>query len=394
MNAFFTRLEGAAESAGDAPAGNFLEPGCRWNGLINALSTYISGAEWDRVSTKDFDRYHDTGVNWRVVKGYGALIRTCGENLPAELDCAVRAIDHRGKRLRIETAKGTIAADHVIVTIPSTLIAAERLLFTPALPEKTEAARGLPLGLADKLFVSLERAEEFEQDTRVFGHTDRAATATYQFRPFGRPMIEVYFGGRFAAELEAGGDGAFFECAVSDLVGLFGSAFAARIKPIGIHRWGVDPFSLGSYSYASPGFADCRPKLAEPVDGRLFFAGEACSVHDFSTAHGGWHTGVSAAEQVIAARRTQSPPPRGERAISSRPTLHAECPATRRIGPRPLPLRERATQDHLQTLPGEGSRRNGGASFLQRPVLEPAVVRRRRRCGRADRASGSRRDCR
>ena len=309
MNAFFTRLEGAAESAGDAPAGNFLEPGCRWNGLINALSTYISGAEWDRVSTKDFDRYHDTGVNWRVVKGYGALIRTCGENLPAELDCAVRAIDHRGKRLRIETAKGTIAADHVIVTIPSTLIAAERLLFTPALPEKTEAARGLPLGLADKLFVSLERAEEFEQDTRVFGHTDRAATATYQFRPFGRPMIEVYFGGRFAAELEAGGDGAFFECAVSDLVGLFGSAFAARIKPIGIHRWGVDPFSLGSYSYASPGFADCRPKLAEPVDGRLFFAGEACSVHDFSTAHGGWRTGVSAAEQVIAARRTQSHTP-------------------------------------------------------------------------------------
>jgi len=117
-------------------------------------------------------------------------------------------------------------------------------------------------------------------------------------------MIEGYFGGRFAAELEAGGERAFFDSAVSDLVGHFGSAFAARVKPIRIHRWGVDPFSLGSYSYALPGFADCRPKLAEPVDGRLFFAGEACSVHDFSTAHGGWHTGVSAAEQVIAARRS------------------------------------------------------------------------------------------
>jgi monoamine oxidase len=309
LNAFFTRLERAAESDGDVPSANFLEPGNRWNGLINALSTYISGAEWDRVSAKDFDRYHDTGVNWRVVKGYGALISACGKALPGELDCAVRAIDHGGKRVRVETAKGVIAADQVIVTIPSTLIAAERLLFTPALPQKTEAARGLPLGLADKLFLSLERAEEFEPDTRVFGHTDRAATANYQFRPFGRPMIEVYFGGRFAAELEAGGDGAFFECARSDLVGLYGNAFAARIKPIGIHRWGVDPFSLGSYSYASPGFADCRPKLAEPVDGRLFFAGEACSVHDFSTAHGGWHTGVSAAEQVIAVRRNQSHTP-------------------------------------------------------------------------------------
>jgi monoamine oxidase len=309
ISAFYARLDGVAESDGDVPAGNFLEPGCRWNGLINAMSTYISGAEWDRVSAKDYDRYHDTGVNWRVVKGYGALISACGKNLPAAFDCAVHAIDHRGKRLRIETTKGVIAADQVIVTIPSALIAMERLMFRPALLEKIEAARGLPLGLADKLFVSLERAEEFEPETRVFGHTDRAATANYHFRPFGRPMIEIYFGGRFAAELEAGGDGAFFDCAVSDLAGLFGSAFAARIKPIGLHRWGADPFALGSYSYASPGFADCRPKLAAPVDGRLFFAGEACSVHDFSTAHGGWYTGVSAAEQVIAARRASTPQP-------------------------------------------------------------------------------------
>ena len=96
MNAFFTRLEGAAESAGDAPAGNFLEPGCRWNGLINALSTYISGAEWDRVSAKDFDRYHDTGVNWRVVKGYGALISACGENLHRR--ARLRGARHRSSR--------------------------------------------------------------------------------------------------------------------------------------------------------------------------------------------------------------------------------------------------------------------------------------------------------
>src|SRR5262249_16151035 len=41
---------------------------------------------------------------------------------------------------------------------------------------------------------------------------------------------------------------------------------------------------------------------------RLFFAGEACSPHDFSTAHGAWITGVAAADQVIAARtRTRSP---------------------------------------------------------------------------------------
>ena len=45
------------ERRSDIAAAAFLDPGCRWNGLINALGTYISGAEWDRVSAKDFDRY-------------------------------------------------------------------------------------------------------------------------------------------------------------------------------------------------------------------------------------------------------------------------------------------------------------------------------------------------
>ena len=89
------------------------------------------------------------------------------------------------------------------MTLPTSLIADEAVRFTPALPEKTEAARGLPLGLADKLFLALDKADEFEVDCSLFGHIDRTGTAIYQFRPFGRPMIEAYFGGRQAAELEA-----------------------------------------------------------------------------------------------------------------------------------------------------------------------------------------------
>ncbi len=39
------------------------------------------------------------------------------------------------------------------------------------------------------------------------------------------------------------------------------------------------------------------------MDDRLFFAGEACSRNDFSTAHGAYLTGIAAADQAIAARR-------------------------------------------------------------------------------------------
>jgi len=194
-------------------------------------------------------------------------------------------------------------ADQAIVTLPSALLAENEDLFAPALPEKTLAARGLPLGLADKLFLSLDGAEEFDADSRLFGATDRTAMGAYHLRPFGRPQIEAYFGGQLAADLEAQGEPAFVDFAVSELVNLLGGAFARRVKPIHMHRWGADPFARGSYSYALPGMADCRAALAAPVNGRLFFAGEACSRGDFSTAQGGWITGVSAADQAIAARR-------------------------------------------------------------------------------------------
>jgi monoamine oxidase len=51
------------------------------------------------------------------------------------------------------------------------------------------------------------------------------------------------------------------------------------------------------------GCADDRATLVAPVDGRLFFAGEACSRADFSTAHGAYLTGLAAAEQAIEALR-------------------------------------------------------------------------------------------
>jgi len=303
MEEFNQRVDAAAGKPPDVAAAMVLAPNGRWNNLINAVGTYISGAEFDRISVRDFANYADTRVNWRVLEGYGATIAGYGDELSVELNCPVLQIDHHGKRLKIETAKGAITADQAIVTLPSAVLAEKDHLFVPALPEKTDAAKNLPLGLADKLFLSLDDAEEFENDSRLFGRTDRIATAAYHLRPFGRPQIEVYFGGRLASELEAKGERAFVDFAVSELGALLGSNFSRRVKPLHIHRWGADPFARGSYSYALPGKADCRAILASAVDDRLFFAGEACSKADFSTAHGGWITGVAAAEQVIAARR-------------------------------------------------------------------------------------------
>jgi monoamine oxidase len=305
IDAFYDRLEEAARQAAssgrDFAAETCLEPGNRWNPMIDAISTYVNGCELDQVSVLDFDAYEDTELNWRVRRGYGALMEAYGARLPIAFDCAVTLIDHSAKRLRIETSRGTITAERAIITLPTNLIAQQAIRFHPALPRKVDAAAGLPLGLADKVMLALDQPEALPSEGNLRGATMRTAMGTFHLRPFGQPCIEGFFGGRFAQELEDAGEGALAAHAIEEVVALLGNDFRRKLKPLAESRWAHDPFARGSYSHALPGHAGMRAVLAAPVDGRLFFAGEATSPNFFSTAHGARDSGERAAGEVVAA---------------------------------------------------------------------------------------------
>jgi monoamine oxidase len=302
LDAFHERAEEAAKGGRDAAANAYLEPGNRWNPMIDAISTYVNGSELDRVSILDMDAYEDTGINWRVRRGYGALMAAYGARCPLALNTEVTLIDHSGSRVRIETSAGALSASKVIITVPTDLIAHQAIRFHPALPAKVDAARGLPLGLADKVTLALEAPEDFPKDGSLRGPTMRTAMGAYHLRPFGQPCIEGFFGGRFARELEDTGDGALAAQAIDEIVAMLGSDYRRRLRPLAESRWAKDPFARGSYSHALPGHAGARAVLAAPVDGRLFFAGEATSPNFFTTAHGARDSGERAAREVLAAR--------------------------------------------------------------------------------------------
>lgn len=301
--AFYARLDAAETTRRDRPLADLLEPGGSWNARINAISTYVNGVELDRASLCDYGAYEDSGVNWRVNEGYGATIAAHARALPIAFDCAVRTIDHGGARLKVDTTQGALAARTAIVCLPSALIAEEAVRFMPALPAKVEAAGALPLGLADKTFLALTEARIFPPESRIFGKQHVSGAANYHMRPFGRPVIEAYFGGKLARELEESGEQAFAEFCIDDLVGLVGNDLRPKLSLLAASAWARDPFARGSYSYAIVGHAGARQKLAAAVDDRLFFAGEACSPTHFSTAHGAYETGIRAATQAIEALR-------------------------------------------------------------------------------------------
>ena len=175
--------------------------------------------------------------------------------------------------------------------MPTNLIADEAIRFHPPLPAKVDAARGLPLGLADKVTLALDEPEALPNEGNLRAATMRTAMGTYHLRPFGQPCIEGFFGGRFAQSLEDAGEGALAAQSIDEIVSILGNDFRRKLKPLAESRWAHDPFARGSYSHALPGHAGDRAVLAAPVDGRLFFAGEATSPEFFSTAHGARDSG-------------------------------------------------------------------------------------------------------
>lgn len=305
MDTFYARLDRAADAPADQPASSLLEPNGKWNALLGAISNWANGAEIDKVSVRDYGRYDSTYVNWRVLEGYGALIARYGDGLPVEFNTRVERIDHAGPRVRVETDRGILSARAAIVTLPTTIIAEEQVKFAPALPEKVAAAGGLPLGIVNKLFLRLDEtgASELirEADRHLIGALDRVKTGSYQIRPHGWPVIAGFYGGALSTELERGGIEAFAAFAMDELASLFGANIKAHLLPIAASSWGFDACARGSYSMALPGHADDRTTLAAPVGERLFFAGEACSIAHFGTAHGAYMTGEEAARAALAA---------------------------------------------------------------------------------------------
>jgi monoamine oxidase len=250
---------------------------------------------------RDLGRYEDSDVNWRVREGYGALVASLAQGLDIRFNTPVQRIDNSGRRLRIETPHGAVTARAAIITVPTPLLTSGALRFSPELPEKVEAAHALPLGLANKLFLRVDKPELLPADGHLYGASDRTETGSYMLRPLGRPLIEGYFGGAFARTLERSGEKEFAAAGIDELAQLLGSDMRKHLSLMAATGWDGDPWARGSYSYARVGEADARAVLAQPVSGRLFFAGEACSRNAYSTAHGAYRTGIVAAEAALLA---------------------------------------------------------------------------------------------
>jgi monoamine oxidase len=277
-----------------------------WNGYVRAIGGFISGATLDRVSVADYLTYDAaaTDVNLRAPNGYGDLIvASLPPQVALRLSTPIEGIELEPRGVALRTERGAVHARAAILTPSTTVLAREAIKAPKALDPWREAASSLPLGRNEKLFLEIVGQSPFAPETHELGNPRDPSTAAYYIRPFGRNVVECFFGGEGAQMIEDNGPVAGFDRAIGELAALFGTEVRRCLKPLVGSSWSRTTRIGGAYSYALPGQAAARKQLARPFEDRLFFAGEATNESDFSTAHGAHDSGVRAAQEALAALR-------------------------------------------------------------------------------------------
>ncbi|MGE5145737.1 MAG: flavin monoamine oxidase family protein, partial [Candidatus Eiseniibacteriota bacterium] len=271
-----------------------LAPDGKWTAYLQARSAYVSGAPLEDISAADYLAYDNasTYINWRTPAGFGTLVAASLPALPLRLATPVTAIDDSGKALKLETPAGTVATRAAVVTVSTAVLSSGALSLPASLDDRVHAASCLPLGLDNKVYLAIDEPSPFEPERHVIGNPRRADTGSYYIRPFGRQVIECFFGSTGAWALEAEGLDAAVAFAKDELAALFGNDVRKSLHALVGSAWGSARWVQGAYSYARPGEAARRRALAAPWQNRLFFAGEATHPHDFSTAHGADESGA------------------------------------------------------------------------------------------------------
>lgn len=261
--------------------------------------------------------------NFQLVEGYSALVdRTTARwrgRVYRDLPVTEVLVDADGVRVTAVDPAGTAVefrAAGAIVTVSLGVLKSGTITFDPPLPNpKRSAIERIAFGDAYAVQLRLSggnlrrRLGDF---ALLYG-----GTPTSLYRPgVGLPGVPDVVTG-FTVGREARRRAAL---PVRELVAATVEEWRAMLPPevdLGavdgwaVHRWPVDPWVRGGYSFLPPGVGlDARRALAAPVEGRLFFAGEATDVDGQSgTVAGAIDTGTRAAEEFLEACRSRGPTP-------------------------------------------------------------------------------------
>lgn len=295
---YFADIAARGQTGADVAASETaaLAPACR------IAFTNKVGVPPDRTSALDFGRYVWEGDDIPVKDGMGTLVAGLGAGLDIRLNSPVATIDlTNADRLRVSGTWGSLEARSAVVTVSTGVLQSGAIRFIPELPSLQRAAiEGLPMGSCNKLRLSFTKRVFYDLPPSLLVPLDDPDEAMeIVLRENGEETAVGMFHGPFGRTLAAQGEAAMSDHLVATLAKLFGSDISKCLSPLRISvNWDADPFVRGYVAAALPGCADARAALAEIVQDRLTFAGEATSARFMGDVHGAWLEGQAAMSRL------------------------------------------------------------------------------------------------
>lgn len=305
------KVEAAAEKGRDIAVSDVIDLDSICASFYAYWHTLNTSRDIDQVSVMDTINYEETNENWPLKFGYGTLIADWGKDVMVSLNTRAEKIIWGDKLVKVETNDGTVTGRRVVICVSTNILSTGQIAFDPPLPDwKIQAAHNLPLGIHNRIGIKLEYnpfgeekvAETVNGELLVNVHGEDDVPMSVKIRPFGFDFVAGVTGGRHGEWLSKAGTAASVEHLTERLVSVFGSDIRKALSDRTIvTAWDSDPWVLGAYSASRPGHGNERPKMRQPIDDRLYFAGEATSTHAFATAHGAMMSGRDVISDIVAA---------------------------------------------------------------------------------------------
>ena len=296
---------GKAGKKGRDVAASSVVPTVRFGASVQSwLGSMDYGVDLDQISTRDFWNTDSSQPSMFVREGLGSVVATLADGLPISLGTQVTAIDWSGQGVTVETSKGTIKAGTCLITVSTGVLAANKIKFTPDLPDwKQQAAHDIPMGLLIKVPMLFDGARLGLGDNKWVTYElpdEKAGEGCFFIAwPCSHDYVFGNIGGRFGWELYAEGQAAVLDYAMGEMVKLVGSDARKHFIKGFATDWADNPLTLGAYGAVRPGAPKARDHLAEPLGDRLFFAGEATHKRVPALVNGAYLSGKKAAKKML-----------------------------------------------------------------------------------------------
>ncbi|BBF94127.1 amine oxidase [Blastochloris tepida] len=294
----------AGEQRTDIAAGRAVPDIGDWLPTVSfLLGPAFSSKDLDEVSAADYARAEERDEEAFCRQGVGAILALAAVPLAIQHSTPVTEIDWSGRLIALATPRGTIRARTVVLTVSTAVLAGGAIRFKPGLPPAiASACQRLTLGSYNRIGIELAgNPLRLRDDERVVFKVPGPAAMTLRGRVGGTDLAVASIGGRAGRELEQAGAAAMVAFATDTLAAHYGAGIRKAIGRTFATRWGLEPTILGAGSAAPPGAQPMRRALAQPIDNRLFLAGEATHETQWGTIGGAWLSGERAADQALRA---------------------------------------------------------------------------------------------